>query len=108
MLRLALCFVLGSGATWASAILPFAFGPGKVVEGFENLTAGVNLVYWSFLGAGQGWLVPGTQVSFTFASGVSFTSPIPNPTVLIGDVLVGDCTRGNSLWTLGAQGSALQ
>src|SRR5882762_525200 len=107
MIRFAFCFVLGSVASLASASVASAFGRGKGVEGFENLTAGVNLVDWSFLGVGQGWLIPGTQVIFTFASGVSLTSPIPNPNVLIGDVLVGDWARGNALWTLGAKGSEL-
>jgi len=78
---------LGLGtASFAIPITPAAFNGTQLVESFEGLAAGSNV------GAGPfaGLLEPGTTGSFTFASGVTLTNPIPNPGTMSNGVFVHD------------------
>jgi hypothetical protein len=66
---------LAAAPALATPIGPGAFGPAQVFESFEGHTVGPNIR----LGLGASLLEPGTVSAFTFASGVTLTSPIPNP-----------------------------
>jgi hypothetical protein len=91
----ALTALAALAATPASAISigPSAFGLGKVVESFEGLTAGPNIT----LGLGASLLQPGTVSAFSFASGVTLTSPVPNPGVFNAGPFVHNFALGNDV-----------
>jgi hypothetical protein len=76
-----------------------AFGPGAIVESFEGLTAGPNIT-----SGGEGYLEPGVVSPFTFASGVTFTNPVPNPGRSTG-VIICDWAIGIADFTIGGNGS---
>ena len=85
---LALMALAAVAAAPASAISigAGAFGAGKVVESFEGLTAGANIT----LAYGASLLAPGTLSAFPFASGVTLTSPVPNPGIFNAGPFVHD------------------
>ncbi len=77
------------------------------VEGFEGLTPGPNNPTPTW-GSGSGYMAIGALTPFAFASGVSYTAPVPNPdaTTLNGNGgLVGDSAVGPASWGLGGNGS---
>jgi hypothetical protein len=85
---------LASAPAQATSIGPGAFGSGKIVESFEGHTASeANLT----LALGVSLLAPGTVSAFNFASGVSLTSPIPNPGVFNDGAFIHDFALGNDV-----------
>jgi hypothetical protein len=74
----------------AVPIGPGDFGPGAIVESFEGLSPGPNI---PAVGNGA-FLRPGENAAYTFPSGASLTSPVPNPAV--SGARVGDFTRGDA------------
>lgn len=103
--RLALSILAGvglAGSANAIAITPAAFTGSQVVEGFEGLVVGPNVVASGY----SGIVEPGATGAYTFASGVTLTSPIPNPGTLANGVFVHDFAIGTGTtngW--GANGS---
>ncbi|WP_143845440.1 PEP-CTERM sorting domain-containing protein [Nostoc sp. T09] len=85
--------------TYAFQINSSAFGPSAVVESFENVSVGTN-VRQEF----AGYISPGINGPFTFASGVTLTRPIPNPGISQG-VIVGDFSIGSAYFGLAGNGS---
>jgi hypothetical protein len=83
------------------AVLGLTASTTGAVESFEGLSAGPNITqpYASY-----GYLEPGVVSPFTFASGVTLTSPIPNPGIGTG-VIIGDWAIGSSGFGLGSNGS---
>jgi hypothetical protein len=79
-------------ATTASAtpVGPGAFGPLAVTESFEGHVPGANLS----LGLGASLLHPGTASAFAFATGVTLTSPVPNPGFGAGGPFLHDFALG--------------
>lgn len=86
---LALAALAGAPAL-ATPITPSAFQGGQSVESFEGVAVGPNAT----IGLGQSLLQPGTVSAFTFASGVTLTSPVPNPGVFNEGAFVHDFARG--------------
>jgi hypothetical protein len=77
------------------------------VEGFEGLTPGLNNPNPAW-GGGTGYMAVGALTSFAFASGVSYTAPVPNPDATTfngGGGLVGDSAIGPASWGLGGNGA---
>jgi hypothetical protein len=64
-----------TGTASATPIGPGAFGPLAVVESFEGIATGPNVA----IGLGASLLEPGVVSAHAFGTGVSLTSPIPNP-----------------------------
>jgi PEP-CTERM motif len=94
----AACLALSTtGAAQAFQINSSAFGSGAVVESFEGLSVGPNVIGNPFLG----YLYPGVNSPFTFASGVTLTGPIPNS---LSGVLVGDFSLGVAFFSLDSNG----
>lgn len=94
----AACLALSTtGAAQAFQINSSAFGSGAVVESFEGLSVGPNLD-----NPFGGYLVPGVNSPFTFASGVTLTGPIPSN---LNNVIVGDFSLGGADFGLGGNGS---
>ena len=89
-------------AALAVQIGPAAFGAGTVVESFEGLSPGPNIIANPDSGSG-GFLVPGVTAPFSFGSGVTLTAPIPNAN-RFSRVLVGDFKLGPAPWGLGMNG----
>jgi hypothetical protein len=86
--------VLAASPAQATSIGPGAFGSGKIVESFEGHTAAeANLT----LALGVSLLAPGTVSAFNFASGVSLTSPIPNPGVFNDGPFIHDFALGSDV-----------
>jgi hypothetical protein len=86
---------VGARLSVAVPVGPGDFGPGAIFESFEGLSPGPNI---PAVGNGA-FLRPGESTIYTFASGVSLTWPIPNPSVC--GVRVGDFARGDaSAWLL--------
>lgn len=103
-IELSLAFETEAMATYQS-ILPQigvgAFTAGAMIEGFEGLSPGANV---SVSALGSQYLIPGTSNVYTFASGVTLTNPIPNPTNSSG-VMVGAFASGSAGWELAGNGS---
>jgi hypothetical protein len=87
------------GLAHAATIGAGAFGSEASVESFEGLEPGPNVTL--FPGTGQ--FEPGVIADYTFASGVTLTTPIPNPG-LAGGVFVGDFSIGSAEFGLGSNG----
>ena len=92
---LALTALAALAAAPASAISigASAFGPTQVVESFEGLVAGPNIT----LGLGVSLLQPGATGAFAFASGVTLTSPVPNPGVFNAGAFIHDFSLGTDV-----------
>lgn len=73
----------------------------SIVESFEGLSPGPNI---SML-PGLGILKPGINGPFTFPSGVTLTSPVPNPSRPASGVQVDDWSIGPASFGVGEQGS---
>jgi hypothetical protein len=88
---------------YAVPIGPGAFGPGKIVEDFEGLSADGSTI----ISEGDGFLQP--IPPFTFFSGAILTGPDPNNpgrnTGTTGSVVVADCSIGACGWSLGPNGT---
>ena len=82
----ALAGILAGAPAHATSIGPGAFSASKVVESFEGLKPGANIT----LALGASLLAPGAVSAFSFASGVTLTSPIPNPGVFADGPFVHD------------------
>lgn len=85
--------------TYAFQINSSAFGSSAVVESFEDVSVGPN-VRQEY----AGYISPGINGSFTFASGVTLTRPIPNPGISRG-VIIGDFSIGDAYFGLGSNGA---
>jgi len=70
----------------ALSISPAAFTGGQTVESFEGIVLGPNVGASPFANI----LEPGRVGAYTFASGVTLTSPIPNPGTMNNGVFVHD------------------
>lgn len=90
-------FALSSGQSAIGvSIGAGSFGPDAVAESFEALSPGSNI---PVVGNGA-FLRPGESTTYTFPSGASLTSPIPNPAgygVRVGDFALGDASA-RLLW----------
>jgi len=94
--------LLLAGPALATPITPAAFGADQVVESFEAIPLGANIR----IGMGTSLLEPGTVGAYTFASGVTLTSPIPNPGVMNMGAFVHDLARATDVQnTWGATGT---
>ena len=80
-------------ATHAIPIGAGAFGPLAVVESFEGVAPGANVV----IGLGASLLEPGTVSAYPFATPVSLTGPIPNPGFDANGPFVHDFARGTDV-----------
>jgi len=78
--------VLVPFAASATSIGSGAFGSGAVVESFEGLVVGPNVRQSVF----SNILEPGSSGSYTFGSGVTLTSPVPNPGTMSNGAFVHD------------------
>ncbi len=85
--------------TYAFQINSSAFGSSAIVESFEDVSIGPN-VRQEF----AGYISPGINGPFTFASGVTLTRPIPNPGISRG-AIIGDFSIGSANFGLGGNGS---
>lgn len=85
-----LAALLAASSVHAISITPAAFGSAVVVESFEGLVLGPNLE----IGMGVSLLEPGTLSAYAFPSGVTLTTPVPNPGVLAQGAFVHDFVRG--------------
>jgi len=79
-----------AGTASATPIGPGAFGALAVVESFEGVATGPNVV----IGLGASLLEPGTVSAYAFPTGVSLTSPIPNPGYDLAGPFLHDFARG--------------
>ena len=73
----------------------------SIVESFEGLSPCPNI---ALLQAGLGVLKPGITGPFTFPSGVTFTSPIPNPSLVPAGIQVDDFSLGQVGFGIGLNG----
>lgn len=88
-----LAALFAASSAHAIPITPAAFGSGVVVESFEGLVLGPNLQ----IGMGASLLLPGTVSAYAFPSGVTLTTPVPNPGVLNQGPFVHDFARGTDV-----------
>lgn len=95
MICIACISLFSSIQVQANQIGDSVFGASTIIESFEGYQGGSNIDYI----IGSGFLVPGVINSFTFSSGVTMTSPIPNQ---IPSVYIGDFKFGDAQWGLGA------
>jgi len=93
-------FLFSSTQAHSNPIGDSVFGPSTITESFEGLTVGTNIVASIY---GNQYLVPGVNSPFTFSSGVTMTSPIPNQNT-DSVVLIGDFNLGIATWGLGNNG----
>lgn len=77
------------------------FGGNQVVESFEGLPAGPNLV-----NVFNGYRSHAVTSAYTFPSGVTYTNPVPNPGVGSG-FLIGDYSIGPANFGLGVNGTLM-
>jgi hypothetical protein len=78
-----LSFMTG-GAAQAVQIGASSFRSGAVVESFEGLSPGSNVgLFWN----GYGYLIPGVNTPFTFASGATLVNT--NQSTIVGDWSIG-------------------
>lgn len=70
----------------ATSINPSAFGSGAVIESFEGVVLGSNVRQSPFANI----LEPGLSGSYTFASGIILTAPVPNPGTLSNGAFIHD------------------
>jgi len=99
--------IAGAALIWtqpasADVALIGDFGSGASVESFEGLSPGPNI---TLADPGSGYLEPGVVSAFTFPSGVTMTSPVPNPGawypgLLVSGVIIGDWSIGDSTYHL--------
>jgi hypothetical protein len=91
----------------ALSITPAAFTGTQTVESFEGLVLGPNVGASPFANIVE----PGRVSSYTFASGVTLTSPVPNPGTMNNGVFVHDFAlpagASNNWGTNGSVSSAL-
>ena len=73
----------------------------SVVESFEGLVASAN----NPKSPGLGEFSPGAVSPFTFSSGLTLTTPIPNPGEGNNGVVIGDWSQGSANLGLGTNGS---
>jgi hypothetical protein len=93
-------FAAGSAA--ATSITPAAFTSFAVIESFEAVATGPNVN----IGLGASLLQPGIASAYTFASGVTLSSPIPNPGYANAGPFIHDFARGADVQnTWGATGT---
>jgi len=74
----------------------------SIVESFEGLSPDPNVA--QCCQPGSGILKPGITGPFTFPSGVTFTSPIPNPSLAPAGIQVDDFSLGQVGFGLGLNG----
>lgn len=79
-----------AGTAAATPIGPGAFGPLAVVESFEGVATGSNVA----IGLGASLLEPGVVSAHAFGTGVTLTSPIPNPGFDLAGPFLHDFARG--------------
>jgi hypothetical protein len=86
----ALALLAMADSAAAFTITPAAFTGAQTVESFEGLVVGPNVGASGF----SGIVEPGKTGAFTFGSGVTLTSPVPNPGTLANGVFVHDFAIG--------------
>jgi hypothetical protein len=96
-----------AGSSQALSITPAAFTGTQTVEGFEGLVLGPNVGASPFANIVE----PGRVSAYTFASGVTLTSPVPNPGTMSNGAFVHDFAlpagASNNWGANGAVASAL-
>jgi hypothetical protein len=70
----------------ATSITPSAFGSGAILESFEGVVVGPNVRQSPYANIVE----PGLLGSYAFGSGVTLTSPVPNPGTLSNGAFVHD------------------
>ena len=92
-LQLCAAALLAAGSAFATPITPAAFTSFEVIESFEAVATGPNVN----IGLGVSLLQPGIVSAYTFASGVTLSSPIPNPGVFNSGPFIHDFARGSDV-----------
>jgi hypothetical protein len=92
-LQLVAAALFAAGSASATPITPAAFTSFQVIESFEAVATGPNVN----IGLGVSLLQPGIVSAYTFASGVTLTSPIPNPGVFNAGPFIHDFARGSDV-----------
>lgn len=104
-LKLLAAIAVTFGYMASAHAIPIGIGAfsSPTVESFEGQSAGPNITLAS---GGFGYLEPGVVSAFTFPTGVTMTSPIPNPGISTG-VILGDWSIGTSTFGLLGNGTIL-
>jgi glutamine cyclotransferase len=84
-----------SSVGFTQCVTTASFGGSAVTESFEGYAVDANNPTSTF---GSGYTQPGAISSYTFASGIVLSAPIPNSE----KVLIGDFTKGSATWGLTA------
>jgi hypothetical protein len=90
-----------AGEARAIPITPAAFGGAQTVESFEGVGVGGNVGASVF----GNIVLPGTTGSFTFGSGVTLTSPVPNPGLFSNGAFLHDLSLAGAVNQWGANGN---
>jgi hypothetical protein len=90
-----------AGEARAIPITPAGFGGTQAVESFEGVGVGPNVGASVF----GNIVLPGTAAGFTFASGVTLTSPVPNPGLFANGAFLHDLSLAGAVNQWGANGN---
>jgi hypothetical protein len=101
--RLVLSLLTACLASPAAAvpITPSDFDGGQSVESFEGITVGPNVGASPYASI----MLPGTAYAFVFASGVTLSSPVPNPGLFADGPFVHDTAIAGPTNNWGANGA---
>ena len=102
--RIAALAALGLGLATPAAsvpITPSAFGGTQLVESFEGIGVGPNVGPSVF----GNIVLPALTTDFTFASGVTLTSPVPNPGLFTNGEFIHDLSLGGAINQWGTNGN---
>jgi hypothetical protein len=98
---LAAAALAAAGPAGATQITPAAFGGTQAVENFENITLGPNVGPSVFANI----VMPAIVSDFTFASGVTLTSPVPNPGLFTNGAFVHNLAQAGAINQWGTNGN---
>jgi hypothetical protein len=102
--RIAALAALGLGLAspaGAISIAPSAFGGTQTVESFEGIGLGPNVGPSAF----GNIVLPALATDFSFASGVTLTSPVPNPGLFANGAFVHDLALAGAVNQWGTNGN---
>jgi hypothetical protein len=98
---LAAAALAAAGPAGATQITTAAFGGTQTVESFENITLGPNVGPSVFANI----VMPAIVSDFSFASGVTLTSPVPNPGLFTNGAFVHNLAQAGAINQWGANGN---
>jgi hypothetical protein len=84
----------------STPIAPSAFGGAQTVESFEGIGVGPNVGASAF----GNIVLPALATDFTFASGVTLTSPVPNPGLFANGAFLHDLALAGAVNQWGTNG----